>query len=78
MKVKELIAQLSKFDQELDVVCYSEDEDLLAEGHRLRIMWPIGVALAEGRFVKGEDGIPSIALQNRATKLVTIEVTVDF
>jgi hypothetical protein len=33
MKVKELIDKLAKLDHEIEVVCYTEDEDLLLKGH---------------------------------------------
>jgi|GEM_PF-1682600 len=38
MKVKELISELSKHDPELEVICYTEDEQFLQEKHLFRLI----------------------------------------
>ena len=80
MKVKDLIAELEKFDPELDVVCYSEDEALLPPGHLFRLFDIEDVAASEGEWRKGDDGVPSMKFvsSESARKHVFIHVTSDF
>lgn len=37
MKIKQLIAELQKHDSNLEVLCSSEDKDVLAQGHGFRL-----------------------------------------
>jgi hypothetical protein len=80
MKVKELVEQLSKLDQELDVICYSEDECLLVPGHIFRLLHISDVSITEGENRRGDDGIPTLKLERSllSSKYAVIEVTTDF
>jgi len=80
MKVKELVEQLQAFDQELDVICYTEDDIFLAPGHEFRILEINDAQVREADKVQGLDGIKSLkfASSNLSKKLVLIDVTTDF
>lgn len=80
MKVKELLEQLRRFDPELDVLCCSEDEGLLAPNHHFRLLDICSVSTVEGEKVRGEDGIPSMKLGKtpHSQPHAVIDVTVDF
>lgn len=80
MKVSELIAKLEQVDQDLEVLCYTEDEDLLPNGHGFRLMDVVGVQVAEGEQVRGDDEIPSLKLGKSpsAIRFATVQVTSDF
>ena len=49
VKVKDLISKLSKFNQEYDIICYCEDEDILdkKQGFRLFEIESVDVQDAE-------------------------------
>jgi hypothetical protein len=38
MKIKDLLEKLSKIDPNADVICYTEDESLLLDGHMFRVL----------------------------------------
>jgi hypothetical protein len=38
MKIKDLLEKLSKFDPNADVICYTEDELLLLDGHIFKVL----------------------------------------
>ncbi len=80
MKVKDLIKKLSSLDPGLDILCYSEDEKLLPEGHLFRLLEIESVDIAVGEKCKGSDGVGSLKLGQSALseKHVTINVTCDF
>ena len=80
MKVKDLVKQLNKLDPELEVLCYSEDNDLLASKHGFRLLDINGVSIIEGEKRRGDDQIPSLKLgkTSLSQKHVVIEVTSDF
>ena len=59
MKVKELIERLGKLNQDLDIVCYTEDKDLLARKHMFRILQIDGVDVREPRGEKIGNGVPA-------------------
>jgi len=80
MKVKELIKALSELDPELPVVCYSEDEALLAEGHMFRLLEINHVDAIEGERMRDDNGVATLKLGKSAhsTKMASIDVTADF
>lgn len=80
MKVRELVERLEQVDPELDVVCYSEDEALLASGHIFRLLEISGVDTTEAEPVRGADEVPSLKLGKGpgSVRLAVIEVTSDF
>ena len=80
MKVRELVAKLSKLDQELDVLCYTEDSDLLPEKHMFRLLEIDGVEESEGERRRGDDQVPTLKLGKspHSERLVFINVVSDF
>ena len=80
MKVKELIAALGKLDQNLDVLCYTEESAGLPLGHVFRLLDIVDVGETEGEKRKGIDGVPTMRFEksDHSERLATIEVTSDF
>ncbi len=80
MKVRKPQEQLSQFDPELDVVCYSEDETLVGEG---RGFIPLDVQTANATRVERlrlDDGTPYLKFANgpASEAIATLEITSDF
>lgn len=84
MKVRELQEQLSKFDPEMHIVCYSEDERLLVDNpleNRGFILFDIsGTNVTEAEMLRLDDGTPYLKLERgpKSTKMVTLDITSDF
>lgn len=80
MTVRELIAKLSALDQDLQVVCYTEDEELLAPGHIFRLLAIVDVDVAEGEKLRDSKGHPTMKLGSSpdATRLAVLDVTAHF
>ncbi|HEY3373742.1 MAG TPA: hypothetical protein VGK02_01590 [Candidatus Aquicultor sp.] len=55
MKVRELQQELSKLDPELEVICYSEDDNLLEEGMGFRLLDIEAVNTTQGERVRLDD-----------------------
>lgn len=80
MKVKELIAKLSKINQEIDVLCYTEDSDLLPQQHIFRLLEIEDVSESEGERRRGDDQIPTLKFGKspHSESLAIINVISDF
>jgi hypothetical protein len=80
MKVRELQQELGKLDPELTVLCYTEDEKLLAAGTLLRLMDIERVETTVGEQVRLADGTPSLKLgkSSASVTLATLIVMADF
>jgi len=80
MKIRELQEQLSKLDPELDVVCYSEDKRLLAEGRGFILFDVLAVSTADVERLRLDDGTPYLTFDRGPASAViaTLEVTSDF
>jgi hypothetical protein len=80
MKVRELIAELQKLDGNLDVICSTEDENLLAQHLLFRLFQITSVDIVDGEKCKGSDGLASLKLGHTSLsqKHVIIEVTGSF
>ena len=80
MKLKELLNQLSHLDPDLDVLCYSEDENLLAPNHGFRLLEIDGIDVVEAEKHRGEDEIGSLKFEKSdlSEVHVLINVTSDF
>ncbi len=80
MKVRELVAKLSQLDQELDVLCYTEDNDLSPRGHMFRLLEIGSVGASEAKRQRGDAQVPSPKFGKSAHsfKLPIIEVISDF
>ncbi|MEO8646238.1 hypothetical protein [Pseudomonas sp.] len=80
MKVKELIAELSKQDPELEILCYTEDETILPENHLFRLIDIESISIIKGEKRRGDDGIPSlkIGVEGYIQKHVIINLLTEF
>jgi hypothetical protein len=79
MTAKQLIAELSKLNPDVDVVCYSEDRELLTEGMEFRLLEIESVDTTVGEKVN-LDGTPTIRMGDppSATIVGRLHVTLDF
>lgn len=80
MKVKELQERLRKLDPEFELVCYSEDEHLLAERRRFVIFDVLAVEKAEAERVRLDDGTPYLKFGKgpAAETVAYLQITTDF
>ena len=80
MKVRELIEKLKQQDPELEILCYSEDTNLLPPKHGFRLFHIENVTNAEGEKVRVDDQIPYLKFgkSSISQKLAIIEITSDF
>ena len=80
MKVHELIKKLQKFDGNLDVLCITEDESLIAKNYIFRLLEITDISEIEAEKTRGEDGVASLKLHKTSysQKHVIIDVTSDF
>ena len=80
MKVRELQERLAKLDPELDVLCYTEDEEFVPKGRGFVLLDPVSVDRAEAESLRLKDGTPYLKFdKTEASQVVAIlEVTSDF
>ena len=80
MKVKELLQQLQDMDPDIDVLCCSEDANMLPPNHGFRLFDIMGTDVMEGEKRRGEDQIASLKLGPgpNSKKLAFIVITSDF
>ena len=80
MKVRQLIDKLKHFDEELDVLCYSEDGSLLPPKHTFRLFEINDVNNVEGEKLRGDDLVPSLKIGHSGLSEghVIIDITADF
>jgi len=80
MLVRELQEQLSKLRPDLEVLCYTEDEELQGGGHIFRLFDIEAVTTTEGEKVRGDDGVPSLKFQKSdiSKTFATLDVTLHF
>ncbi len=62
MKVKDVLEKLSQLDPELDVLCYSEEESLVAKGHEFRLMDVESIGTITGEKCRCDDNVPSMKI----------------
>lgn len=79
MRVGELRNRLSKFDSNLEVLCYTEDEALLGEGGSAFLDIE-AVDKAVGERIRNSDGVPRVRFEktDHSETLVILEVSSDF
>ena len=65
MKVTELAARLGELDPELEIVCYTEDEDVLLRGHLFRLLDIERVDVGEGEQLRDDQGVATLKLGRR-------------
>lgn len=80
MKVKDLLNELEKMDQNSEVVCYTEDETLLDEGYTFKIFLVESVDVLTGERQKGEDHVPTFKLgkSENSKSHVSLNITGNF
>ncbi len=80
MKIRELQEYLGKFDPELDIMCYSEDEKALSEERGFVLFDILDVNVSEAKRVRLEDGTPYLKFERgpNSVAMVTLEITSDF
>ena len=80
MKARELIEKLKQQDPNFEVLCYSEDNDLLPPNHGFRLFHIENVTDVEGEMVRIDDQIPYLKFGKSpiSQKLAIIEITSDF
>lgn len=80
MKVSELQKQLSKFDSELDVLCYTGDARFVTADAEFTLLEIENVTITHGERMRLDNGTPTLKLGKgpNSVKLVTLEVTTDF
>jgi hypothetical protein len=80
MTVKQLIEHLSKLDQNLNVMCYTEDEEFNQDG-RLMVLFEIeAVDTALGVRSRDQDNRPQLKFEQvpHAEKIAFLNITSDF
>lgn len=79
MRVSELQKQLSKFDPELDILCYTEDARFVKGGAGFTLLDINDVTVMHGKRMR-LDGTPTLKLGKgpNSVELVVLEVTADF
>jgi len=80
MKVKELQEKLKKLDPELEVFCYSVDENLLIEDRGFILFNISYVDTTDADRLRLDDGTPYLKFANSSKKstVATLEVTSNF
>jgi hypothetical protein len=80
MKVKELQERLDALDPELEIVCYSEDQDLLAEGRGFVLLNIADLNTTNAERMRLDDGTPYLKLGDgpHSSTIATLEVTTAF
>lgn len=80
MKVKDLLAKLKTLPDDLDVLCYTEDEDLVPEGQGFRLFDITAVSVTDAVGERTEHGVPYLRLGKspHSRSFVLVEVTGDF
>jgi hypothetical protein len=80
MKARELIEKLTQLDPERDGLCIIEDDALLPEGRRMRLLEIVDVSEMDAERIRGDDQVAALKLGNgpNSERIAVIEVTSDF
>lgn len=80
MKVRDLVKKLQSFDQDVDVLCSSEDESLQRPNELFRVFEIQSVELTDAEKRRGSDGIVSLKLgkTDLSQPHVLIDITTGF
>ena len=80
MTAKDLIANLSVFAPEGEVVCYCEEPGIVPPKHSFRLFDITAVESQEAQKVRGADRVPSLRLgkSSFSSPHVLIHITADF
>lgn len=74
MKVKELIDKLSKFDQEADILGYTEDEGICSERNKFLLLDINDINQVEANKRRTIDEIPTLEFNKGSKKHVLIDM----
>jgi hypothetical protein len=79
MKVKELVEQLKKLDQDLEVLGYTEDEEFIGKKHLFRSFDVTHVEVHDAEMSRNPDGTPGLKLgkHEHSQKIASISMTTD-
>jgi len=77
MKIRELQERLSKFDPELEVICYNEDEIFLVENRGFVLFDIQDISTTETERFRLVDGTPYLEFKSGSTTeiFVTLDIT---
>ena len=80
MKVKDLIAALSKLDQNLEVYGYTEDESLATDSKPFHIFFVDSVDVSATETFRDENHAPAISFggSDKSRNIAFINLTTDF
>lgn len=80
MKVKDLIAQLSKIDENLEIYGYSEDESISTHDKPFRLFFIDDVSTNAVILTRGNDGMPQASFSSGpgSQRLALINMSADF
>lgn len=80
MKVKELQEKLAKFDPEMELICFCEDENSQKEGRLFTLFDISSVSATDATRCRLDDRTPYLKLgkDQMSETLVFLEVTSDF
>ena len=80
MKVSELITKLKALDPSSDVVCYCEDESVVADDQGFRLFDIVDATTQEAEQVRLNTGAPYLKLgkTESSARQSLIEISVDF
>lgn len=80
MRVRELIKALEKLNPDLDLLVYTEDEDVVEPGQSMRFLYIDGVSTVVGVTSRDERGRVQIdlGLDPEARMIATLDVTSQF
>lgn len=80
MKVRDLIAQLSKIDQDMEVYGYTEDESFATHDKPFRLFFVDDVSVNSAILTRGNDGTPQANFDSGpgSQRLALINMSVDF
>ena len=79
MKVRELIQKLSGLDQDLEVICWTEDEEFASDKRPFRLFDINSVEVTHGESTR-VDGAPymKIGKSDRSIPHAVLDITSDF
>lgn len=80
MKVSELAKELSKFDQNQDLVIYTEDETLVGAGQLIRLLDVKYISEGYAEKCRTKTGEPMVTFEQQGSgkKHLFLELTIDF
>lgn len=77
--VRDLQERLSELDPDLEVVFYSEDDDLSAYGRKVSVFGVVDITVDDAEIIELESGVPWPKFERgpASSKYVFVEITSD-